>query len=249
MTAPTQGKERGAAPPPAVPSLPPPHPSLAPFLAPLAPRAREPRALESTALSSLSSRLASCSRPTEKLAPHPAQISLFRPVRTLLAGAQGLGRCGTREPQASGQRGWEGGAFPGATAPFLGRASVWRPLSAAAAGVCAPSSRVPPRAQGHRWGWSAAPSRVPGAGRGRDPDRRVRELEFAPRVRGCKEAAGVGPFGVGRGKTSEAKRPGAIPRDPQQAQPQSPEGKPAEGRGLCVRARVRVSACELVQRR
>lgn len=142
MTAPTQGKERGTAPPPAVPSLPPPHPSLAPFLAPLAPRAREPRALESTALSSLSSRLASCSRPTEKLAPHPAQISLFRPVRTLLAWAQGLGRWGTREPQASGRSGWEGGGRCVSRSHdlFLGRAGVWRPLSAAAARVCAPSS-------------------------------------------------------------------------------------------------------------
>lgn len=187
MTAPTQGKERGAAPPPAVPSLPPPHPSLAPFLAPLAPRAREPRALESTALSSLSSKLARCSRPTEKLAPHPAQTSLFRPGRTLLAWARGLGRCGTREPRASGRSGvgrrrmvrFQEPQPPSWAAPASGD-----PSQRGCPSACSRGPGLPREPRGHRRGWSAAPSRVPGAGRGRDPDRRVRELEFAPRARG-----------------------------------------------------------------
>ena len=94
------------------------------------------------------------------------------------------------------------------------------------------------------------PSGVPGAGRGRDPD---------PLGSGAgRRAPGEGPARKLRAWASSrpggkrpprTRSPGAIPGDPLRAQSQSPEGKPAEGRGLCVRARVRVAACELVQRR
>ena len=88
-----------------VPSHRSPRPSLAPFRAPLAPRAREPRAPASAALSSLSSGLAGRSRPSEKLAPHPAQIALFRPGPPLAgpgAGAQLLWHARTPSLRAEG---------------------------------------------------------------------------------------------------------------------------------------------------
>jgi hypothetical protein len=81
MTAPTQGKARrvtSAAPGPLSPASYPALPSL-PFPAPLAPCAREPRALGERGPSSVSPELLSRSRHPEKFAPRPPQIELFRP--------------------------------------------------------------------------------------------------------------------------------------------------------------------------
>lgn len=58
---------------------------------------------------------------------------------------------------------------------------------------------------------------------------------------------GNGLLGGREGDGPRGREAGAIPRDPLGVQPQSPKGQPAEGRGLCVRAFVRVSACESVR--
>lgn len=126
MTAPTPGKERGPPPPPppTVPSRPPPRP----FPAPLAPRAREPRAPAGAALCALSSGLARRSRPSEKLAPSPGpDLALAARSAPWLACQRGLGCWRTREPSLRAAGGLErgGSCLSRSHSPLPGRAGVW----------------------------------------------------------------------------------------------------------------------------
>lgn len=186
MTAPTQGKERGQPRRPrslpsrllTLPSL----PSWRRLLR--APASRAPwRARPSPPFPRGSPAAPDPLRSWHLTLPRSRSSARSAPRSPGRRGLAAVGR-GNPKPRGGGGGKEEDGAFPGATAPFLGRASVWRPLSARLPECVLPRARVPPRAEGHRRGWSAVPSGVPGAGRGRDPDRRVREREDAPRMRG-----------------------------------------------------------------
>ena len=135
MTAPTPGKEPGGRwrwggslrRLWALPNRPP-RPSLALCPAPFSPRAPGERG---PLLPSLRARRP---LPTSLRSWHltlPGSRSSGR-VRPLLARTLGLDRCGWREPQVSGRTGRVGGGWchSGATAPCLGCADVWGPLSA-----------------------------------------------------------------------------------------------------------------------
>lgn len=113
--------------------------------------------------------------------------------------------------------------------------------------LCAlPRTRAAPGAQGHRPGSSAAPSGVRGAGEVVTLPGRAREQEDTLWVRGRKGRLGSGPLGGREGKDRGGHGPRAIPGDPGEFSPK-PRREAAEGRGLCVRACVRVSACERVR--
>lgn len=253
MTAPTQGKERGAAAAATHGPFPPSSSTL-----PGAARSARPRAARPSQRGPLLPFLgaASRSRPSEKLAPSPGpDLALAAgPAAPLLACPRGLGCRRTREPSLRAEGGWkeEDRAFPGATAP-----------SWAAPESGDPSRRGGPCARALGPGVLCEPRGSGGAGRRRGSAcLGHREVVTLPsRVRRWGRVAGRRALGEGparksregdprrsgKGKTSEAERPGALPRDPQPVQPRNPEGQPAEGRGLCVRACVRVSACEPVR--
>lgn len=142
MTAPTQGKERGQPRRPrslpsrllTLPSL----PSWRRWLR--APASRAPwRARPSPPFPRGSPAAPDLLRSWHLTLPRSHSSARSAPC---LPGLRGLAAGGTREPQASGRRGWEGGGrcVSRSHDPLLGRAGVWRPLSAAAARGCAPSS-------------------------------------------------------------------------------------------------------------
>lgn len=160
MTAPTQGKERGAA---------------------SAPRGPFPRA--SSPFPSLLSRRRSLRAPrrTRPSAPcprgSPAAPDLCNwhliqprsrsssPACLLLAGPRGawlmLGDAGTPSPPAQGAGGRGGWCLSRSYSPFQGRASVCGPPLGEAAGGCAPSDPGSTASQGYLWGWSAQGGRDP----------------------------------------------------------------------------------------
>lgn len=171
MTAPTQGKVRGAASAARGPF--PPASSPFPRSLPRAARSARPRA----------------ARPGER-GPLVPFLRALRPLPTLrevgtspcpdLALPAGSAPCspgrrgssavarGNPKLRGRGSGKEEDDAFPGATAPFLGHAGVWGHFSA----------RLPMYApwdqgftEGHPRGCSEAPGGVPGAEGGRDPSR------------------------------------------------------------------------------
>lgn len=170
MTAPTQGKERGAASATRGPFP----PASRPFPCSL-PRPRSLRAPASRA-----PRRAQPSPPFPRglpAAPHRLRIwHLTLPrsrsscrVLPLLARTRGLGCCGTRErtPRLGAE-----GAGRKRTPLFQGpQRHSWGPLSARLPGGALPRTRVPPRGPGHPRGCSEAPGGVSWAEGGRDPAR------------------------------------------------------------------------------
>lgn len=174
MTAPTQGKERGAASAARGPFP----PVSSPFPRSLqgAARSARPRAARSAERGPLLS-FFGARRPLPTLGEVGTSPC---PDRALPAGStpcgpgSGVAAAVAREnPKPPGRGGGkeEDGAFPGATAPFLGRAGVRGPLSARPPVCALPRTRVPPQGAGHWPGCSEAPGSIPGAEGGRDPAR------------------------------------------------------------------------------
>lgn len=172
MTAPTPGKERGAAAatrgpfPPASSAL----PSLPSRCGSLrAPASGAPRRAQPSPPSPAGS---DRSRPSGKLAPSPSR-DLFLPARPApcspARGRLAAGGCGNPKPRGGGGGMEEDRVFPGATAPSWAAPASGDP--SAGLPVCAPSDPGSMRATGHQ-GWSKALSRVHRAEGGRDPARR-----------------------------------------------------------------------------